>query len=154
MPYRHTALLLTAMLVTGACTSSKAGPMTIDSTTFDPSLHVDLKASTRTASGLYYRDIVVGNGAQATPGQQVLVRYTGTLANGQQFDATGGKPPYSFVLGAGRVIAGWDEGVAGMRVGGTRQLIIPAALGYGANGNGPIPPDAVLVFTVQLVAAQ
>jgi FKBP-type peptidyl-prolyl cis-trans isomerase FkpA len=127
----------------------------IATATFDPSLHVDLKASTQTASGLYYRDVTVGTGPVATAGQRVAANYDGWTVDGKEFDSSASHGPYPFVLGAHAVIAGWDEGVAGMHVGGKRQLIIPASLGYGPNGNPPaIPPNAVLVFSVELVSAQ
>jgi len=125
----------------------------IEDTTFAAGLGVDLAASTRTASGLYYRDITVGGGATADVGHTIGVHYSGALANGTIFDANGaGATPFSFVLGQGQVIAGWDEGVVGMKVGGTRQLIIPPALGYGSSGTGPIPGNAILVFTVIMVS--
>jgi FKBP-type peptidyl-prolyl cis-trans isomerase len=102
---------------------------------------------------MYTRDLVVGTGALVNNGQTITARYTGWLSNGAQFDSnqtTG----YPFVLGTGRVIAGWDIGILGMRVGGKRQLIIPANLAYGVNGNGPIPGNAVIVFNVEVVSAQ
>ena len=119
--------------------------MPIESTTFAPSLGVNLSASTKTASGLYYRDIRVGTGATLAAGQNVNVRYVGSFVNGTTFDAG----PIPFQLGVGRVIKGWDEGLVGMKVGGSRQLIIPPSLAYGATGSGPIPPNTVLVFTVE-----
>lgn len=125
----------------------------IEQTTFAASLGVDLAASTKLPSGMYIRDLVVGTGAVVNNGQTVTARYTGWLANGGQFDSnqtTG----YPFLLGTGRVIAGWDIGIPGMRVGGKRQLIVPATLGYGSNGNGPIPGNAVIVFNVEVVSAQ
>jgi FKBP-type peptidyl-prolyl cis-trans isomerase len=139
-------------LALSAC--NPAEPVTsIDNTTFAAGLGVDLAASTKTASGLYYRDITVGGGATAIAGHTIAVHYTGALANGTIFDANGtNATPFSFVLGQGKVIAGWDEGVAGMKVGGSRQLIIPPALGYGAGGQGPIPGNAILVFTVIMVS--
>jgi peptidylprolyl isomerase len=129
---------------------------TIEATTFAPSLGVNLAASTKTANGLYYRDLVVGTGATVSAGQRATMRYIGTLANGTQFDPPSGTTPstFTFTVGTGEVIAGWDQGIPGMRVGGRRQLIIPASLGYGASGRGPIPPNAVLVFTVELAAVQ
>ena len=110
-----------------------------------------------TASGLQYEDTTVGSGAEAKAGQRVQVHYTGWLFNdGQQggkFDSSKDRgQPFSFGLGAGQVIRGWDEGVQGMKVGGTRRLIIPAALGYGARGaGGVIPPNATLLFEVELL---
>ncbi|HKM85997.1 MAG TPA: FKBP-type peptidyl-prolyl cis-trans isomerase [Terriglobales bacterium] len=108
---------------------------------------------TKTASGLEYWDIKVGTGAVAQSGQHVKVDYTGWLTNGKQFDSSVGTgKPFGFMLGAGQVIKGWDEGVAGMKVGGKRQLRIPPDLAYGAKGYpGAIPPNATLIFDVQLV---
>ena len=106
-----------------------------------------------TASGLRYTDIKVGTGAEAKAGQTAVVHYTGTLTNGNKFDSSKDrKQPFSFPLGAGRVIKGWDEGVAGMKVGGVRKLTIPSNLGYGAQGaGGVIPPNATLIFEVELL---
>jgi len=105
-----------------------------------------------TDSGLRITDLVVGEGAEATTGQNVVVNYRGTLENGTEFDKSYGRGPFTFPLGAGRVIRGWDEGVAGMKVGGKRKLVIPPDLGYGSRGaGGVIPPDATLIFEVELV---
>lgn len=105
-----------------------------------------------TASGLSITDLLVGKGAQASPGQKVSVNYRGTLENGKEFDSSYGRSPFSFALGAGQVIKGWDEGVAGMKVGGKRKLVIPPELGYGSRGaGGVIPPNATLVFEVELL---
>jgi FKBP-type peptidyl-prolyl cis-trans isomerase len=106
-----------------------------------------------TASGLQYWDIVIGTGATATPGSAVKVHYSGFLTNGQKFDSSRDRgEPFSFPLGEGQVIKGWDEGVAGMKVGGKRQLRIPPELGYGAAGaGGAIPPNATLIFDVELL---
>ena len=106
-----------------------------------------------TASGLRYTDIKVGTGAEAKAGQTAVVHYTGTLTTGNQFDSSKDRnQPFSFPLGAGRVIKGWDEGVAGMKVGGVRKLTIPSNLGYGAQGaGGVIPPNATLLFEVELL---
>ncbi len=109
---------------------------------------------TTTPSGLQYADDAVGDGAEAKAGDRVSVHYTGTLEDGSQFDSSKDRgTPFDFALGAGQVIAGWDEGVAGMKVGGTRRLRIPADLGYGSRGYPPvIPPDALLHFEVDLLA--
>ena len=109
---------------------------------------------TTTPSGLQYWDVVVGTGAAATAGSQVSVHYTGWLPSGEKFDSSVDRgQPFSFPLGAGQVIKGWDEGVAGMKVGGKRQLRIPPELGYGARGaGGVIPPNATLIFDVELLA--
>jgi FKBP-type peptidyl-prolyl cis-trans isomerase FkpA len=139
-------------LLTMACLGDPAAPR-IESTTFAPSLGVDLEASTRTASGLYVRDLIVGTGTEAVAGARLNVHYTGALPGGFVFDDNVvGDTPFPFVLGGGSVIRGWDEGLVGMRVGGRRQLIVPARLGYGAAGNGVIPPNSILVFTVDLVS--
>jgi FKBP-type peptidyl-prolyl cis-trans isomerase FkpA len=115
-------------------------------------------AITTTASGLQYEEITVGEGAEAKAGQNVTVHYTGWLQNadgsaGSKFDSSKDRnDPFEFPLGAGRVIKGWDEGVQGMKIGGKRKLIIPAELGYGARGaGGAIPPNATLIFDVELL---
>lgn len=107
-----------------------------------------------TDSGLKYEDLVEGNGDTAKAGQMVTVHYTGWLENGQKFDSSKDRnDPFRFKLGAGQVIRGWDEGVAGMKIGGTRKLTIPANLGYGSRGaGGVIPPNATLIFDVELLA--
>jgi FKBP-type peptidyl-prolyl cis-trans isomerase FkpA len=109
--------------------------------------------SVTTASGLQYEDITEGSGEQASAGQMVSVHYTGWLTDGQKFDSSKDRnQPFEFTLGAGMVIKGWDEGVQGMKVGGVRRLTIPAQLGYGARGaGGVIPPNATLVFEVELL---
>jgi FKBP-type peptidyl-prolyl cis-trans isomerase len=111
---------------------------------------------TKTASGLEYWDIKVGTGAVAQSGHDVKVDYTGWLPDGKKFDSSVGTgKPFDFMLGAGQVIKGWDEGVVGMKVGGKRQLRIPPDLAYGARGYpGAIPPNATLIFDVQLVDAK
>ena len=115
---------------------------------------------TTTASGLVYEEKVVGTGEMAQPGQDVSVHYTGWLLyggeRGKKFDSSKDRgDPFSFPLGAGHVIKGWDEGVQGMKVGGTRVLTIPPALGYGARGaGGVIPPNAELHFEVELLGVQ
>ena len=106
-----------------------------------------------TDSGLKYEDLITGDGATAQAGQRVTVHYTGWLENGNKFDSSKDRnDPFQFKLGAGQVIRGWDEGVAGMQIGGTRKLTIPANLGYGARGaGGVIPPNATLIFDVELL---
>jgi len=107
-----------------------------------------------TKSGLKYQDLVVGKGPLPKPGQTVLVHYVGTFPDGRKFDASRdhGPAPFGFTLGAGQVIAGWDEGLSTMHVGGKRKLTVPYTLGYGERGMPPaIPPKATLLFTVELV---
>ena len=115
---------------------------------------------TTTASGLIYDDKILGTGAEAKAGQGVSVHYTGWLfyggERGKKFDSSRDRgDPFAFALGAGQVIKGWDEGVQGMKVGGTRLLTIPPGLGYGARGaGGVIPPNATLIFEVELLALE
>ncbi|MEM7066107.1 MAG: FKBP-type peptidyl-prolyl cis-trans isomerase [Cyanobacteria bacterium P01_B01_bin.77] len=108
---------------------------------------------TTTDSGLMYEDLEVGTGALPVQGQAVTVHYTGTLENGEKFDSSRDRNrPFSFTIGVGQVIKGWDEGVSTMRVGGRRKLVIPPELGYGARGaGGVIPPNATLIFDVELI---
>ena len=109
--------------------------------------------STTTPSGLIIEELVIGEGAAAAAGQSVTVHYTGWLTDGRKFDSSKDRDdPFVFPLGAGHVIRGWDEGVQGMMVGGSRKLTIPSELGYGARGAaGVIPPNATLVFEVELL---
>jgi FKBP-type peptidyl-prolyl cis-trans isomerase FkpA len=106
-------------------------------------------------------DLRVGTGAEAVAGRRLIVNYTGWLYDpsrpeqkGAQFDTSAGRGPFPFVLGAGGVITGWDRGVVGMRVGGQRRLVIPPELAYGSSGSGPIPPNATLVFDIELLDVQ
>ena len=126
---------------------------TVETTTFGPSLGIDLTAAgwTRTPTGLYYRTLSspAGTAAAVANGQRVSVRYTGWLANGTEFESS----IYPFTVGAGEVIRGWDQGIVGMRVGERRRLLIPPALGYGSRANGPIPANSVLVFDVEVLSA-
>jgi FKBP-type peptidyl-prolyl cis-trans isomerase FkpA len=124
----------------------------IESTSFASNLNVNLATSTKTSSGLYYRDIQVGTGNTAAVGDNVSVYYQGNLSNGQTFDQRiPPNTPFTFKLGEPGFITGWTEGITGMKVGTIRQIIIPPALAYGAAGNYPaIPPNAVLVFHITL----
>lgn len=113
-------------------------------------------AEVATASGLKYIDTVEGTGATPQRGQRVSVHYTGTLENGTKFDSSVDRgQPFEFRLGEGAVIKGWDEGLASMKVGGKRKLIIPPALGYGPRGSPPnIPPNSILLFDVELMSVR
>ena len=112
--------------------------------------------ATTTASGLKYVDQQIGSGAAPSKGQRVKVHYTGRLTNGKKFDSSVDRnEPFEFTIGVGQVIRGWDEGVMSMKVGGKRQLMIPADLAYGARGAPPaIPPNAELVFDVELLGVK
>jgi len=109
--------------------------------------------TTTPPSGLIIKELVLGEGAAAAAGQSVTVHYTGWLTSGKKFDSSKDRDdPFVFLLGAGHVIRGWDEGVQGMKVGGSRKLTIPPELGYGARGaGGAIPPNATLEFEVELL---
>ena len=150
MRYSYLLLLLVSLVVP-AC---KDDVPEISSTTFAASLGVDLTTFTKTPSGLYYRDVTVGAGAVVANGQLVGIHYVGALPNGTQFDANvAPATPFSFRLGTRAVIKGFDEGVAGMLVGGRRVLLVPPSLGYGAEAVGSIPKNSILWFDVQVVSA-
>jgi FKBP-type peptidyl-prolyl cis-trans isomerase len=140
-----------------ACGSDSTAPdvPTIEETTFAASLGIDLATFTKNASGLYFKELVVGSGTLAQDGKTVGVRYKGQLPNGSTFDENPApKAVFSFLLGAGQVVPGFDQGVRGMKIGGKRQVIIPPALGYGSRANGSIPANSILVFTIDLVSVQ
>jgi FKBP-type peptidyl-prolyl cis-trans isomerase len=158
-------LLALAAILSAGCNGSNSGTTAVDTNVYtaDPatssyasSLNVSIASMTKTASGLYYKDLVTGTGATAAAGYTVRVEYSGWLVNGQQFDTSVGRvPPYfEFLLNAGKVVKGWDEGIQGMKVGGKRQLVIPPTLGYGTNGSGSIPANAILVFEVTLLSVR
>lgn len=153
-------------LLTGCSGKSSAGDPAVpaptlhtagqpEDLTYASSLGVALARMTRTATGLYYQDLLVGQGADATSGKRVSVGYAGWLADGALFDQSPPGRPFAFVLGQGRVISGWEEGVSGMKVGGRRLLVIPPGLAYGRQSPGAgIPPNATLIFDVRLVQVQ
>ena len=144
---RYTFIMIMTLVVTVA--TGEGGSMATSEPNSTPQ-------EITTSSGLTYVDQVIGTGALAVAGKTTTVHYTGWLTNGQKFDSSVDRgQPFSFPLGSGRVIKGWDEGVQGMKVGGKRKLTIPSALGYGARGaGGVIPPNATLIFDVELLGVQ
>lgn len=156
---RTRTLLITLMALCGlgatACNEPTAAPSHPATETFVSALNVDVASMTKVADDLYTKDLVLGTGIQAARGHVLRVRYTGWLKNGVQFDSNQSAGYGPFTLGNGEVIAGWDLGIVGMRVGGTRQLVIGSTYGYGdAGSGGRIPGGATLVFIVELVSAQ
>ena len=157
MSFRLRAALPLAFAFIAACGSDSTAPSvpTIEETTFAPSLGIDLATFTKNANGLYFKELVIGAGALAQDGKQVGVRYKGQLPNGTTFDENPApKPVFAFLLGAGQVVPGFDQGVRGMKVGGKRQVIIPPELGYGSRGSGAVPANSIMVFTIDLVSVQ
>jgi FKBP-type peptidyl-prolyl cis-trans isomerase FkpA len=139
-PAGRLATLLLAVLAATACGDD---PTTPD---FASTLGINRSTMTQTSSGLYYQDLVVGTGATVAAGDSATVGYSGWLPNGTLFDSGA----FPFKVGVGRVVAGFDEGVLGMKVGGKRKLVIPPDLGYGNRAVGPIPANSTLVFEVEL----
>lgn len=126
-----------------------ADPSEIGRTTFDPTLHVRLDSMSRRESGLYVQDLVTGTGAVALRGRSVVIRYTGWLSTGKQFDAG----EITVTLGTNKTIRAWEEGLLGIRVGGKRRIVVPPNLGYGARGAGDtIPPNSVLIFEMEAMS--
>ena len=157
-PTRYVLTLVAALAsaVTLGCRDVEAPNEDPATTTYAASLNVNLSLMKRTPSGLYYQDLSVGTGKQAVKDSTLKVYYTGQLTSGHTFDTNVNKTPFTFVLGQGQVIKGWDEGIlAGepMRVNGRRRLVIPPDLGYGGHTTGTIPAGSVLVFDITLVAA-
>jgi FKBP-type peptidyl-prolyl cis-trans isomerase len=144
-------LVIWSALAFAACGNAVA-PLTNED--FAPELNVDLETMTQTSSGLYYQDITAGSGEVAVVGDVVSVHYEGFLPNGTKFDSSRDLgTPLEFTLGSSRLIAGFNEGIAGMRVGGMRKLVIPPSLAYGEQGVPPtIPENATLVFDIELLA--
>jgi FKBP-type peptidyl-prolyl cis-trans isomerase FkpA len=143
------ALLFAAAAACSDIEITTPEPQVIEQVIFHSDLEVDLSGMTQTESGLYYEDLEVGEGPVAEVGDSATVRYAGYLTTGVQFDA-GELPPIE--LGGGQVIPGFDEGIRGMAVGGARKLVIPPDLAYGNRGSGLIPPGAVLIFDIELLA--
>lgn len=154
---KRVPLLVAAAVLASACAEEGVDQSRLPAEhrvaeSYAAALDVELADMERRATGLYVHDTVVGDGARADSGDVVTVHYTGWLPNGTEFDSSRGRDrPFSVALGYGRVIDGWDQGIAGMRVGGQRRLVIPPALGYGARGQGPIPSNSTLVFDVELL---
>lgn len=154
---RLLALTATVLLATLAGCNDEPGPTDPDITgiTFAPSLGVDLALMTKTTQGVYHRDLVAGSGDVVQGSSRIRAHYRGWLPSGSEFDSN--QPPSTpleVTLGQGSLIAGWEIGVPGMKVGGVRQLVIPPSLGYGSAGRGPIPPNSYLVFEVTMVSIQ
>jgi len=150
-------LLFIAVLVVTACLEASPFVPKIEDVSYAPSLGVDLTASIKTANGVYYRDITVGGGTLVrsdSGGDTLSITYTGYLRDGTAFDTNVGGTLFTFITGSPDVIGGMDEGVRGMRQGGTRQIIIPPALGYGGVRYGSIPPHSILIFTVEAVTVK
>ena len=151
-------IAFTACLEGTDTTTNPFPDIPIEQTNFAPALEVNLAQSTKTASGLYFRDITPGPGATVTSTSTVTVYYTANFPNGQLLEQiiSPSAPAGPITLGRTppEVIAGWEEGLVGMKVGGTRQLIIPPALAYGAGGSAKVPPNTVLVFRVEVKTAQ
>ncbi|MBT3606083.1 MAG: FKBP-type peptidyl-prolyl cis-trans isomerase [Candidatus Latescibacteria bacterium] len=142
--------LLFCLLIIISCGSSVNSPIQ------DTPQQIATSQYTTTTNGVQVHDITVGAGNITQPGRLLTVHYTGWLESGIKFDSSLDRnDPFQFVLDGGRVIPGWEEGVSGMRIGGHRQLIIPPALAYGANGSGStIPPNATLIFEIELINIQ
>ncbi len=158
MRFVSSYVLVFALAVLSGCASTQHDTATSATGTAAPTAAPAAPAAPKVhklASGLVFEDLVVGDGKMADPGLVVTVHYTGWLTNGTKFDSSLDRgQPFKFQLGAGQVIAGWEQGVRGMRVGGKRKLTIPSDLGYGPGGMGPIPPNATLLFEVQLLGVE
>ena len=150
-----TAILAAITLALPATTKAQSPRIDppFDTLKFAPELEIDLSKTSRVAKGLYSKDMLVGTGRFAARGDEITVRYFGRLADGRAF-TTASEAPATFKLGAGTVIQGWERGISGMRVGGIRQLVISPELGYGKKGSPPIPPNAVLVFEIELMSVK
>lgn len=149
------AVALTALLTLMSCGGAPRGPLPPADPamlTFAPELDIDLAEFEKTSSGLYIKELSPGTGARANQTSRVWIYYVGWLPDGIVFDgALLQGDPFHFRLGEGEVIRGWNEGIAGMRIGGRRKLVVRPGLAYGSRGRGDVPPGATLVFEVQLV---
>ena len=134
-----------SLSLAAACSDSTASSTTPSdpiAETYSASLGVNISTMTKKSANLYYQDLTVGTGSEAVSGRSLSMVYTGWLVNGMKFDSNVGGNLFAFVLGAGQVITGWDQGLLGMKVGGKRRLVIGSTLGYGGQGAGTIPPNA------------
>lgn len=147
---RTSLVPLLALLALAAACGIPGGGVP-EKTPFAESLGIDLAQMTRTESGLYFLDEVVGTGTEARSGSRAYVHYTLYLADGRKMDSSVGGSPLDFYVDRGQVIDGFNEGVKGMHMGGKRRLVLPSELGYGSEGAGSIPANAVLIFDVELV---
>lgn len=147
--------VITASLLFSACSVKSEETLSLPSTSPETQ-NMTESTSMETVNELQMTDTVVGTGTEAVPGKRVTVHYTGTLMNGTKFDSSVDRgEPFTFMLGAGQVIQGWDEGFAGMKVGGKRTLVIPSEMAYGSRGaGGVIPPNAPLKFDVELLKVE
>lgn len=152
-PFLLTATLFLASCAGTGAASDQGALLPPDPTRifFAPELEIDLEAFERRSSGLYVQDVEIGEGPIARRTSRVWIRYVGWLSDGSVFDGNVGGEPYHLRLGGNEVIRGWNEGIVGMRRGGTRRLVIPPDLAYGSSGRGDIPPGATLVFLLELV---
>lgn len=156
------AIVVAALFFTGAITWLNIGSspdtnqaQVSENQPIDESLQVSTTTNTMTNNELKIEDVVVGTGAEAVSGKEVTVNYTGKFVDGKVFDSSIPRgEPFTFTLGGGQVIKGWDIGVAGMKVGGKRILTIPSSLGYGPNTYGPIPGGSTLIFEVELLGVK
>lgn len=152
----RTTLLTLTMAASAACgsTTENSVPSVPASETYAASLGVNLSAMMKRNDALYVQDVRVGPGDEAIVGRQITVQYTGYFVDGRSFDSSVGRGPYTFTLGAGNVIRGWDVGLPGMKVGGKRKLVIGSEYAYGRTGQGSIGPNQTLVFDVELISVQ
>jgi len=144
------AIAFVTIIFASACTK-KSGEATAPQGTTTTNATAPTTQTATTEPKIESTDIVVGTGAEAVSGKDITVHYTGTLKDGTKFDSSVGREPFNFKLGAGLVIKGWDIGVAGMKVGGKRKLVIPPELAYGERAVGPIPANSTLNFEVELL---
>lgn len=164
---KYLVLIVSLSIIISSCGKKEAEVPPVDTTAAvvppppPPSPKEDIKRgdTTITPSGLMYIDVKVGKGESPKQGQEVTVNYTGQLVNGTVFDSNvdpkfGHVSPYTTAIGVGQVIPGWDEGLMTMKPGGKRKLIIPSDLAYGSQGQGMIPPDAMLIFDVELLSVK